>query len=105
VFPNPYLQYVTSGEALPEIQVAKSTHETASRPRVVHASSRHHATRRGSHRTAVAVSHRTSGRHKKAAAHIVRPANQRPTAHRHTAVVHAKSSGSRHSRTQSARTR
>ena len=40
VFPNPYLQYVASGEALPEIQVARSTHETASRSRIVRASSR-----------------------------------------------------------------
>ncbi|HET9212564.1 MAG TPA: DUF5715 family protein, partial [Thermoanaerobaculia bacterium] len=55
VFPNPYLQYVASGEALPEIQVAKSTHETAVRSRIVRASSRHRATRRGSRRTAVAV--------------------------------------------------
>jgi hypothetical protein len=105
VFPNPYLQYVASGEALPEIQVAKSTHETASRPRVVHASSRHRATRRGSHRTTVAVSHRTSSRHQKAAARVVRAANKRPAARRHATVVHAKSSGSHHSRTQSARTR
>src|SRR4051812_28622753 len=63
VFPNPYLQYVASGEALPEIQVAKSTHETAYRSRIVRASSRHHATRHGSRRTAVAVSHRTSSPH------------------------------------------
>ncbi len=34
VFPNPYLQYVASGEALPDIQVARSTHVTASRARV-----------------------------------------------------------------------
>jgi Family of unknown function (DUF5715) len=104
VFPNPYLQYVASGEALPEIQVARSTHETASRPRVVRASSRHRATRRGSHRTAVAASHRTTSRHKKAASNIVRASNKRP-ATRHTTAVHAKSSGSRHSRTQTARTR
>jgi hypothetical protein len=39
VFPNPYLQYVASGEALPDIQVAKSTHETASRARVTRARS------------------------------------------------------------------
>src|SRR4051812_21959726 len=70
VFPNPYLQYVASGEALPEIQVAKSTHETASRPHIVRASS-HHATRHGSRRTAVAVSHRASSRHQKATARIV----------------------------------
>ena len=104
VFPNPYLQYVASGEALPEIQVARSTHETASRPHIVRASS-HHATRRGSRRTAVAVSHRASSRHQKATARIVRAANKRPAARRHATVVHAKSSGSHHSRTQSVRTR
>src|SRR5436305_1494277 len=71
VFPSPYLQYGASGEALPEIQVARSTHETASRPHIVRASS-HHATRRGSRRTAVAVSHRASSRHQKATARIVR---------------------------------
>ena len=37
VFPNPYLQYVASGEALPDVQVARSTRETASRPRVTRA--------------------------------------------------------------------
>ncbi len=107
VFPNPYLQYVASGEALPEIQVAKSTHETAARSRVVHASSRHRATRRGSHRTAVAVSHRASSRHQKVATRAVRAANKRPATHRRVTVVHAKSSGSHHShsRTQSVRTR
>lgn len=107
VFPNPYLQYVASGEALPEIQVARSTHETASRPRIVRASYRHRATRRGSHRTAVAVSHRTSSRHHKATARIVRAANKRPAARHHATVVHAKSSGSHHShsRTQIARAR
>ena len=47
VFPNPYLQYLASGEVLPEIQVARSTHETATRARVVRVSSRH---RRGSPR-------------------------------------------------------
>ena len=106
VFPNPYLQYVASGEALPEIQVAKSTHETASRPHVVRASYRHRAARHGSHRTAVAVSHRTSSRHRKATARVVRAANKRSAA-RHATVVHAKSSGSHHSRsrTQIARAR
>jgi hypothetical protein len=106
VFPNPYLQYVASGEALPEIQVAKSTRETASRPRIVRASSRHRAARRGSRRTAVAVSHQRAGsRHRKAASRIVRAANRRPAARRHATVARAKSSGSRHSRTQTARTR
>ncbi len=106
VFPNPYLQYVASGEALPEIQVAKSTHETAYRTRIVRASSRHRATRRGSRRAAVAVSHRASSRHHKAVARIVRAANHRTTRHRAT-VVRAKSGGSRHShsRTPIARAR
>src|SRR3954454_845243 len=102
VFPNPYLQYVASGEALPEIQVAKSTHETAYRSRIVHASSRHRATRRGSHGTPVPVSHRTSSRHHKAAARAVRAANKRPAARHHATVVHAKSSGSHPSPTPSA---
>jgi hypothetical protein len=106
VFPNPYLQYVASGEALPEIQVAKSTHETASRPRIVRASSRHRAARRGSRRVALAVSHqRASSRHKKAAARVVRAANRRPASHRHVVVARAKSSGSRHARTQTSRAR
>jgi Family of unknown function (DUF5715) len=105
VFPNPYLQYVASGEALPEIQVVRSTHETASRPRIVRASSRHRATRRGSRRTAVAVSHRASSRHRKAATRIVRAANRRPAARHHAVIARAKSSGSRHSRSQTVRTR
>ena len=106
VFPNPYLQYVASGEALPEIQVAKSTHETAYRTRIVRASSRHRAARRGGRRgTAVAVSHRASSRHKKAAARIVRAANRRPSSRRHVVIARAKSSGSHHARTQTARAR
>jgi Family of unknown function (DUF5715) len=107
VFPNPYLQYVASGEALPEIQVARSTHETASRPHVVRTASRHRAARRGGRRTAVAVSHRTSGRHRKTAARVVRAVNRRPASRHHAVVVHARSSGSRHShsRTQSVRAR
>jgi hypothetical protein len=108
VFPNPYLQYVASGEALPEIQVARSTRETASRTRVVRASSRHRAVRRGGRRAAVAASHHRAGsRHKKAAARIVRAANRRPSSKRHVVAVRAKSSGARHShsRTQTARAR
>jgi hypothetical protein len=107
VFPNPYLQYVASGEALPEIQVAKSTHETATRSRIVRASSRHRAGRRSRSRAVVAVSHhRASSRHRKTAARIVRAANRRPTSRRHAVVARAKSSGSRHhSRTQTVRTR
>jgi hypothetical protein len=37
VFPNPYSQYLAEGNKLPEIQVARSTRETASRPRVAKA--------------------------------------------------------------------
>jgi hypothetical protein len=105
VFPNPYLQYVASGEALPEIQVARSTHETASRTRIVRASSRHRAGRRSRTRAAVAVSHRSSGRHRRTAARVVRAANRRTAARRHVVIARAKSSGSRHSRAQTARTR
>jgi hypothetical protein len=109
VFPNPYLQYVASGEALPEIQVAKSTHETASRSRIVRASSRHRASRRGGRRTAVASAvsrHRAAGRHKKAAARIVRAASRHSAPRHHRVVVaRAKSSGSRHARTASVRAR
>jgi hypothetical protein len=107
VFPNPYLQYVASGEALPEIQVAKSTHETAYRSRIVRASSRHRASRRGSRRTAVAASHqRATGRHRKSAARIVRAANHRRPAPRHrVALARSKSSGSRHGKSQTVRTR
>ncbi|MFL6231942.1 MAG: DUF5715 family protein [Thermoanaerobaculia bacterium] len=108
VFPNPYLQYVASGEVLPEIQVARSTRETASRSRIVRASSRHRAVRRGSHsrRATVAASHQRAGsRHKKAAARIVRAANRRPSSKRHVVVARAKSSTAHHSRTQSVRAR
>src|SRR3954466_6054671 len=107
VFPNPYLQYVASGEALPEIQVAKSTHETASRPHVVHASSRPRPSPRGSRRTAVAASHqRATGRPRKSAARIVRAANHRRPAPRHrVALARSKSSGSRHGKSQTVRTR
>jgi hypothetical protein len=107
VFPNPYLQYVASGEALPEIQVARSIHETAYRSRIVRASSRHRASRRGGRRAAVvAVSrHRATSRHKKAAARIVRAANRRPAPRRHPVVARAKSSASRHTKTASVHAR
>lgn len=100
VFPNPYLQYLASGEALPEIQVTRSTHETATRSRIVRVA--HH--RRGAHgRTVVAVSHHRAGSHKKS--HVVHAANRRRVAPRHhVAVVHTKSSA-RHSRSQSVHTR
>lgn len=110
VFPNPYLQYVASGEALPEIQVAKSTRETATRSRIVRASSHRRASRlsRG-RRTSVAASHkRVASRSKKTAARIVRAANRKP-APRHRVVVarskSSKSSAARHTRTASVRAR
>ncbi len=107
VFPNPYLQYVASGEALPEIQVARSTHETASRPRIVRAVSRRRAGRRSRSHAVVAVSHRrASSRHKRAAARIVHAANRRPAARHHVVIARAKSTGSHHhARTQTVRTR
>lgn len=106
VFPNPYLQYIASGEALPTIQVAKSTRETASRSRVVRASSRHRATRRSSRRTAVAASHhRVTSRHKKATIRIVRAANRKPAPRHRAVVVRSKSSASKHGKTQSVRAR
>lgn len=102
VFPNPYLQYLASGEALPDIQVAKSTHETATRVRVARVS-RH---RRGSRsRAVVAVSHHRGGSHKRSS-RVVHAANRRHTApRRHVAVARFKPSGSRHSRSQTIRTR
>ncbi len=101
VFPNPYLQYLASGEALPEIQVARSTHETATRSRIVRVV--HH--RRGAHgRTVVAVSHHRAGSHKKSS-HVVHTANRRRVAPRHHGgVVHTKSSA-RRSRSQTVHTR
>jgi hypothetical protein len=100
VFPNPYLQYLASGEVLPEIQVARSSHETATRTRVVRAS-RHRRGGRG--HTVVAVSHHRGGRAgahgKSRTSHVAHAANRRRVAPRHhTAVVHAKSSGARHSK-------
>ena len=110
VFPNPYLQYLASGEVLPEIQVARSTHETASRARIVRVSSRHRRGSRG--RAVVAVSRHRASAHgsvhgKKAhSSHVVRAANHRRVAPRHHGVVaRAKSSGSRHSRSRTVHTR
>jgi hypothetical protein len=109
VFPNPYLQYLASGETLPDIQVARSTHETATRVRVAKASWRHG--RRGAHaRAVVAVSHhraggRTASGHRRSS-RVVHAANRRHVApRRHVAVARFKPSGSRHSRPQTARTR
>jgi hypothetical protein len=97
VFPNPYLQYLASGEVLPEIQVARSSHETATRARVVRVSSRHRRGSRG--RTVVAVSHHRAGRATHGKSRVAHAANRRRVAPRHhTAVVHAKSSGARHSK-------
>jgi hypothetical protein len=110
VFPNPYLQYLASGEALPEIQVARSTHETATRVRVVRASGHH---RRGSHgRTVVAVNRHHAGRagahgksHASHTSHVVRAANHRRVAPRHHGVVvHAKAKSAAH-RSRSAHSR
>jgi hypothetical protein len=102
VFPNPYLQYVQSGQELPKILVARSTvHETASRVRVAryrrgraaHGRSsiaRHtarHASRRraaghGTPRVVHAASHRVSPRHRTAVArsHHSRPGRSRSVA-------------------------
>ena len=105
VFPNPYLQYLASREVLPEIQVARSTHETSSRPRIVRVSSRHRRGSRG--RAVIAVSRHRAGAHKRShSAHVVHAANHRRVAPRHHGVVaHAKSSGSRHSRSRTVHTR
>jgi hypothetical protein len=116
VFPNPYLQYVASGEALPDIQVARSTHETTSRARVsrvrvarVSRASRARLARvtgrRGAHaRATVAVSHHRSGSAKRS--RVVHTANGRRVAPRHRVVVaRSKSNGVRHSKGQTARTR
>jgi hypothetical protein len=59
VFPNPYLQYVASGEALPDIQVARSTRETSSRARVSRVRSSRISRSRGSRSARVAKSSRS----------------------------------------------
>jgi hypothetical protein len=94
VFPNPYLQYVASGQELPQIQVARSTGRvTSSRVRVARGS-RH---RFGRTRTAVARhrhgSRHFSGGHKRS--HVVRAANRRASARHHHRVVVARSHRSR----------
>lgn len=134
VFPNPYSQYLAEGNKLPEIQVARSTQETASRARVTRAvrssrsgrSARSASIAKGrssrSRRSAVvAASHRrSSGRvssnrlashhvnsrltAKKKAARVVRADNRRVNQRRST-VARAKQSGSRRTRTSPARTR
>ena len=125
VFPNPYSQYLAEGSTLPEIQVARSTRETASRVRVAQArttvrgrsakvaKSRSSRSRRSA---VVASSHRrSSGRasvsrvasHRvtsKKSARVVRADNRRVSQRRST-VVRAKQTGSRRTRTSSARTR
>lgn len=131
VFPNPYLQYVASGEALPDIQVARSTHETASRPRVTRArSSRAKSSRVSrakvakasksrsarSKATAVASHHRSSSRATKAkhattAKHVttakksrvVRTATKRRAAPRQRVVVTRSKATARHSKAQTSR--
>jgi Family of unknown function (DUF5715) len=116
VFPNPYLQYVASGEALPDIQVARSTHETTSRARVSRARSTRVSRasrarlakvtgRRGAHsRAAVAVNHHRAGSAKRS--RVVHTASGRRVAPRHrVAVARAKSTGARHSKAQTSRTR
>jgi hypothetical protein len=122
VFPNPYSQYLAEGNKLPEIQVAKSTHETASRvTRAVRGRSVKVAKGRSSRsrRTVVAVAshHRSSGRvsssrvashhvtsAKKRASRVVRADNRRVSPRRST-VVRAKQTGASRTRTSSARTR
>jgi len=95
VFPNPYLQYIASGQELPQIQVARSTGRGTSRVRAVRAG-RH---RFGRTRTAVARHHagRRAG-HKRS--HVVRVANRRGTAAHHHHAVAARSRHARsHART------
>jgi hypothetical protein len=134
VFPNPYLQYVASGEALPDIQVARSTHESASRARVSRvrssrvsrsrgsrsaravARSSHSrstriakASRRGTTRSksvAVASHHRSSSRVTSARkSHVARAATKRRTAPRQRVVVTRSKASSRHSKAPTARVR
>lgn len=125
VFPNPYSQYLAEGNKLPEIQVARSTRETASRPRVAKARSSRSSVKiakgrssRSRSRTVVASSsHRRSGVRvsstklashkvtgKKKAARVVRADNRRVSPRRST-VARAKQTGARRARTSSARVR
>jgi hypothetical protein len=129
VFPNPYLQYIASGEALPEIQVARSSHETASRARVARVRSSRVSRVRGSRsarvvarssrsrdvkavravkrgtsrsRTVATASHRASGAKKSRVVHTV---SKRRAAPRQRVVVTRSRAASRHSRTSTARVR
>src|SRR4051794_17602549 len=87
VFPNPYLQYLASGEALPEIQVARSTHETASRARVSRVRSSRVSRSRGS-RSARVVAKASRSRSAKAVkrgtsrSRTVATASHRASSHR-----------------------
>jgi hypothetical protein len=135
VFPNPYLQYVASGEALPDIQVARSTHETASRARVSRVRSSRISRSRGSRsarvaktsrsrtrstkvvkavkrgtsrsRTVATASHRASSHRVSSAkkSHVVRAAAKRRVAPRQRVVVTRSKAASRHSKTQTSRVR
>lgn len=134
VFPNPYLQYVASGEALPDIQVARSTHETASRARVSRVGSSRVSRSRGSRsaravakasrsrsarvvkasrhgisrsRTVATASHRASGHRVSSAKkpHVVRAATRRRVAPRQRVVVTRSKAASRHSKAQTSRVR
>ena len=134
VFPNPYLQYVASGEALPDIQVARSTHETASRARVSRVRSSRISRSRGSRssrvvartsrsrsskavkavkrgtsrsRTVATASHRASSHRVSSAkkSHVVRAATKRRAAPRQRVVVTRSKATSRHSKTSTARVR
>jgi len=131
VFPNPYLQYVASGEALPDIQVARSTHETASRARVSRVRSSRISRSRGSRsaravakisrarivkasrhgasrsRTVATASHRASSHRVSSAkkSHVVRAATRRRVAPRQRVVVTRSKAASRHSKAPTARVR
>jgi hypothetical protein len=132
VFPNPYLQYVASGEALPDIQVARSTHETASRARVSRVRSSRVSRSRGSRsarvvakssrsrsakavkavkrgtsrsRTVATASHRTSSHRVSSAkkSRVVHTVSKRRAAPRQRVVVTRSKATSRHSKAQTAR--
>ncbi|HEY0513916.1 MAG TPA: DUF5715 family protein [Thermoanaerobaculia bacterium] len=105
VFPNPYLQYVASGQELPKIEVARSTgRETSSRVR--YAKSGRHRHGRGRTHAAVAASHRHGHRasgHRRSG--VVRAANhghRRHVSPRHHTTI-ARASHSRHSRSAQSR--
>jgi hypothetical protein len=131
VFPNPYSQYLAEGNTLPEIQVARSTRETASRSRVIRTRTTRTVRGRSSVKIAkgrssrsrsraavvTASHHRSSSRvsssrlashhvtsAKKKSARVVRADNRR-VSQRRSAIVRAKQTGSRRTRTSSARTR